>query len=145
MEYFSVVTVEEGEPVRSDYCADCWKTVEEKYREEHAQHWKGHIPKKYTSPYSGLNQEERALAILRDLLPPTDREAEEEAFVLALFLAHKRRLILRAEDHQLQYEDSQSGEMLIVPKIDLSQLRVEEVQKAVAAKMRDKPAAPSNA
>lgn len=139
MEYFSVVIAEEDEAQRFDYCAKCWAEVEEKYRADHAQHWKGRIPKKYTSPYSGLNQEERALAILRDMLPPENEEMAEQAFVMALFLAHKRRLVLRADESQLQYEETQSGETFLVPKIDLTELRVDEVRQALADKMRDKP------
>ena len=140
MSYHSVVSFDDEEPVRHDYCDGCWEKVKDQYQAEQAQHWKGKIPKKYVSPYSGLNQEERALAILKDLLPAETQEQKEELFVWALFLAHKRRLVMRAEDEEsLHYEDTQSGDMIAIPRVDPTALRVEEIQATIADKMTDKP------
>jgi len=138
--YFSVVNEDaQGEYVRTDYCPNCWKTVE---RTEEAIHWKGKVPdKKKRLEYADLSRDERAMAVFKDTLSSAEKEHHEEAFVLSLFLARKRYLLprkqLRKEETLFQlYEVGSTEEMVAVPQIDLSDLEVEKVQKRLAEKMQ---------
>ena len=141
--YVSLVNEDEESPdgfIRHDYCSPCWEKEDPSVSP--AVQWKGRIPpKKVVDPYADLSRDERAFAILREVLASEEEGAAEEAFVLALYLGRKRQLLTRKlfqqEGHQFQlYEVSKTEEMLAVPHFDLATLDISAVQKRVAEKMK---------
>lgn len=136
--YHSVVLTDVEPTERRDFCSDCWSRVADEYKLSAT--WRGTIPKKAETPHHSLSQEERALDLLQELLPASTPEAREEAFVLGLFLARQRRLVLRSEvtegqEALLLYEELASGETVRIPKVDVTALRIETLQETLAKKM----------
>lgn len=139
-QYFSAL--EEGpdrQVMRRDYCAACWEKVSSK---GHRAFWKSKVLLKG----SGKKEEHKAVdfsryafLLLKEALHTDTEESQEEAFVLALYLARKRQLILRnimdrgGELYDL-YEVVATEEMLAVKKMDLSRLKTEKVQDNLAKK-----------
>jgi len=141
-QYHSVLSDGEGEEtLRHDYCVACWTALEQ--APEGHTHWIGKVPAK-KEKREPLNRDDQAFELLRCALDSAEPEAKSEAFVLALYLARRRILAMRKEkasdEGSLQlYEVMASGEMLAVPRIDLSHLQVEAIQKAIAKKMKGPP------
>ena len=138
MEYFSRLMdqVKEGSYVRSDYHIDCWKQI----ADEPCSLWKGKIPLKREPSELPKQRDARSLYLLKEALAICDPKSYPEAFVLSLYLARRRKIILRQErllndgHPALLYEIMATEEMILVPKLALSDLQVKEIQLALAAK-----------
>ncbi len=149
MDYFSCVTeAENGTFARQDYCPACWKEGEGEVAEGRL-YWKSRVPSKKEESASAasrlqhLNRDEKILYLLGEALLSESRESKEEAFVLALYLARRRFLLLRRElvDKGKEqtvnlYEVAATEEMIAVPKIKLSELQIAQVQERVALKLK---------
>ncbi len=118
MEVFSVLT-QEGE--RKDYCpncrgfAPCLGTI----------HWKSKVSEKKEESPTLLEEDEARLERLKAAIEGGGED--QVAFVLALYLARKKALILRQKIVEqgipyLLYEVRKTQEMLFVKKLDLSQI-----------------------
>lgn len=144
-EYFSMLVegAKEGTLERRDYCYECgMQLLKSKAFENAVSYWKSAIPAKKEPSDLPKEREAQAFLLLKEVLGSKEPTAISQAFVLALYLARRRRLILRQEitlaDGQpaLVYEATATEEMLCVPKIALSELQVEKVQNELAAKFK---------
>lgn len=143
MEYHSVLKDgnEEGVYERKDYCAKCWEILNKQHHFDQAlSFWKSAVPKQKEVSELPKQRELRALILLKDALKSTEEGAAAEAFVLSLFLARRRRLHFKQEiqlpNKPLSsiYEDSETEEILCVPKMPLTDLQVERLQADLAKK-----------
>jgi len=139
--YYSVLTrgEEEGTYLRQDYCEPCWQQMELR----HGSSWRSIVPPTKSVSELPKQRDERALYLLKETLRDLDRSgAVAEAFVLALYLARRRRIVLRQEmarEGKLPlsiYEVIETEEMIGVPKMVLAELDVEKVQQELAVKFR---------
>lgn len=147
MEYFSALLPGEieGVFVRSDFCQNCWDQQSKKKPFNYATStWKSIVPAKKQESDLPKQRDERAFYLLKEALASTEANAPEEAFILALYLARRRLIVLRQELKRKNmppaslYEVADTEEMLCVPKIDLSHLQVETIQLAIAKKLNAK-------
>ena len=143
-EYYSILSRQEnGESYqRKDFCPSCW---EKGGHSKEISSWKSVVPQKKEALELPKHKDERALFLLKEALAnPESSENTAEAFVLALYLARKRLIVLRQEMLREEkvpiciYEVIETEEMLCVPKISVSNLRVEEVQAELSKKFNAK-------
>jgi len=141
-EYHSVLVEKEEEIVRRDFCAKCWPEVQKDEEIAGNTHWKGKVPEKRVEKMQDLSRDEKALELLREALAEEGGAAEEEAFVLGLYL-ERRRLIARRKEVPRDgalfalYEVLATEEMLIVKTIPLSQLAVKGIQLRISEKLKE--------
>ncbi len=127
--YYSVL---EADLQRRDYCSLCWEKVDHQN-----PFWKSKVLPKAASQKRQLVDFSRyAFILLKEALSSGNAD---EAFVLALYLARKRQLILRNEierggERFFLYEVAETEEMLAVKRLDLSTLQAEQVQDALSKK-----------
>jgi hypothetical protein len=139
-EYHSVLIDQEEEIVRRDFCAKCWQEVGTSQDIAGHTHWKGKVPEKRVEKMLDLSRDEKALELLKEALESEESGAEEEAFVLGLYL-ERRRLISRRKEVPRDgalfalYEVLATEEMLTVKTIPLSQLAVKGIQARIAEKL----------
>lgn len=145
-EYFSILIPGDHEHtyIRQDYCPTCWRTcTERKALPPMRSSWKAVIPKKPEASPLPKQRDARALVLLKESIALNDRALDAEIFVLSLYLARRRRLLLRQE---LVLEDGQSAsiyevpeteEMVCVHKVALSSLEVDKLQTALAKKFNE--------
>lgn len=140
MEVYSLLyDNEENRVCRSDYCAACWERNHEVFctKPESRGYWKSKIePRKQSQESSRTG---RALALLKELVKIPESCAEE-IFVLSLFLSHARQLALRQEFLQdgtpfQLYEVLRQEEFITIKAVNISHLKVEEIQKSLAEKV----------
>ncbi|MEI8366539.1 MAG: hypothetical protein WCF65_09015 [Parachlamydiaceae bacterium] len=143
MEYYSVIAAREadGGYDRHDYCPLCWQQLSK--REERSSSWKSSVPLKKAVSELPKKRDDRALYLLKEALSSTaaDELVKEEAFVLSLYLARRRLIFFRQElkrNNQpvLLYEVAETEEMLCVPKVELSQLKMDTLQVDLAKKFQ---------
>lgn len=142
MEYHSLLQDEGEELVRKDFCSACWGKLEQEATA--GIHWKSKVPPgKEDDQKLNLQRDEMAFHLFREALKSEEESAREEAFVLSLYLARKRMMYLRQEVNKegriMQlYEVAGTEEMILVPKVQLSELQTEKVQRILAAKFKQK-------
>jgi len=135
---------EEGTYERRDYCAACGAQQTKLHAlSSVVSQWKSIIPVQKVVSDLPKQREVQALELLKETLQLNEDGAQSEAFVLALYLTRRRKIILRQEIKReskkfLLYEIAESGDMLCVPKIALSELQVEAVQEKLAKKFKAK-------
>ena len=142
MEYYSTLEdQEEAGLVRRDYCLACWDLIgRQESLNKSVTQWKSKVQAKKEADALPIDRSERALVLLKRALENSDENSQEEAFVLALFLARQRKLYLRQELKQANgewislYEVPSTEEMLAVKKIALSSLQTEKIQGSLALK-----------
>lgn len=126
---------------RKDFCLDCWKKDTNKHSETKST-WKSIVPKKKEESDLPKQKDERALYLLKESIALNTDAGNEEAFILALYLARKRIIALRQEvliensRKCLIYEHLDTEEMLCVPKIPLDQLAIQRIQTELAKKFK---------
>ena len=121
---------------RQDFCLSCWNT---RTLVASDIFWKSRLPLQKENEPRGREHAAQALSLLKTALGAEGGSARLEAFVLALYLARKRVLASRkelvvSESPARLYEVLESGEMLYVPEIKLSEVPVPEVQSLLAGK-----------
>lgn len=141
--YYSVLGDEEveGSYPRFDYCQNCWekKKNSDDYGHFHSS-WSASVPLKKEASELPKQRDARALYLLKQVLNQNEQESSAEAFVLALYLARRRRIYLRQEMKLHNgvpaslYEVAETEEMLCVPRLSLSELQVEKLQAELAKK-----------
>lgn len=146
-QYYSTIMLEEkGERYqREDYCMECWKKGHPSSDSQMISSWKSIVPIKKELSELPKRRDERALYLLKEILVnPNDSSTNSEAFILALFLARRRLIVLRQEvirEGKLPlciYEVMETEEMLSIPKIPLSDLQVETLRLELAKKFHAK-------
>ena len=140
MEYYSLLHEDADQKIsRKDFCMTCWNqgTVKENFAHNRG-YWKSRIEvKKEINPSSRID---RALILLKTLIRD-QKEHENELFVLAMFLAHARRLALRQEVERDEgkfglYEILRQEEFVTIRIIPLTHLEIERIQLSLAAKLK---------
>lgn len=143
MEYFSLLIENKAEGIeRQDFCAVCWNKLSEETEKKTAKkHWKSKVPDK-KQVIVPLNRDEHILSLLKNSLEGTTQEDLEMSFVLALYLARKRFMVLRKEIKQENktimqfYEIPETEEMIPVQRIELSTLQIEQIQLQIAKNLK---------
>jgi hypothetical protein len=142
MEYYSLLSHDESQhTIRCDFCLSCWQqfSVEADLTKSHV-YWRSHIEvKKESVAKQEKSKMARALTLLKSFLQEVNKN-EAEIFVLALFLAYARRLILRQEIEREDslyslYEVAHQDEFLLIKKIELSQLEIADIQHSLSEKL----------
>jgi hypothetical protein len=140
MRYTSVLIDHEAEEeyIRRDYCETCWgEPKEEEYRHKRAVFWCSAVPerKKREAPKT---YNEKALALLRELVKSDKEKDSHLAFVVALFLERKRNIALRkVYEGVAWYEDTTTEDMLPVRRVTLSDLDMAALEEEFNARVRD--------
>lgn len=142
MEYYSMLLQDESQAIaRRDFCLHCWQqSINENSLAGSQGFWRAKIDVKKEEPLVEKSRMDRAMALLKQLLQDPQHD-QNEAFVLALFLAHARRLILRQERNQdgyvySLYEIAHQDEFLLVKKVNLSQVDSQQIQQSLAKKLQ---------
>ncbi|MBS4169145.1 hypothetical protein [Parachlamydia sp. AcF125] len=142
MEYCSVLleTSEITEFQRKDYCLNCWEK-EGKITDDNAAYWKSKVP---NSSIKGgmplITYEEKAMELFRNAAKTVGEE--DEAFILALWLVRKRKIVLRHCFHEKNgqevhlYEDPLSEETFSVRKVHLEREKILDLQARLSNKLR---------
>jgi hypothetical protein len=139
-EYYSVLLEDPEKPgyLRQDFCLKCWQELQPK---AFKSYWKARVPKQWKPPKKEESPFDRAFRILREDLQNPTPENLNEAFILSIFLSRKRRLLLRQEivhegEAAYLYEDPATEEILCIKKVEVSALKREEIQQALAKKFK---------
>lgn len=143
MDYFSVLSEnQKREYDRQDFCSVCFAKFVHTNNLALAKYWKSKVPLKKQTVVIPSTKNEQILNLLKsslELHTPTD---EMKSFVLALFLARKRFMSLRKEVKQedgttLQiYEILETEEMILVKKVAISTLQIEEIRAQIAKQLK---------
>lgn len=143
MDYFSVLNENQNKEYdRQDFCSACFAKFSNTNNLALSKYWKSKVPLKKQTIVIPSTKNEQILSLLKsslELHTPTD---EMKSFVLALFLARKRFMSLRKEVKQedgttLQiYEILETEEMILVKKIAISTLQIEEIQQQIAKQLK---------
>lgn len=146
MDYYSLLIENNThEYERQDFCALCWSKfldTPDPGKKTLGKHWKSKVPTKKDAPQVPQNRDEQILSLLRSSLTGDMPEDRDESFVLALYLARKRFMLLRKEIAQEDrsiiqlYEIPETEEMILIPKIELSSLQIETIQLKIAKKLQ---------
>lgn len=138
MEVVSLLIETETRAVtRRDYCTACWDEFQNGSVQGIQGYWKSKIERR--TPPQASNRVERALHLIQQSIKEEEPD-EAEIFVLALFLAHARQLLLRKEfteqgkNYHL-YEVAKQDEFITIRLIDLTQDQIEQKQKSLALKL----------
>lgn len=138
MEVISLLTDGENKAaIRRDFCLACWAEFPKETLSSAKGYWRSKIEHK--EPPQGSNRVARALHLLKQAIKESHPD-EAEIFVLALFLAHARQLILRKEflegsvSYHL-YEIAKQDEFITIRLVDLSQEQIDLKQKSLAMKL----------
>lgn len=136
--YFSVLEEHKGSYQREDYCEECW---EQMAKERQGKiFWKAFLePKAATGTIDG-QKDQRALFLLKEMILKGAEEEKAQLFILALYLARRKKIVLRQQLTEAQaivqlYEDVETEEILPVPKIPLSQLDIITLQQQLAKRL----------
>lgn len=122
MEYISLLKEGQGEEyIREDIAFSWWKEQgSEALLKETKSHWRGKVPLKEEAPKTPDQLFERAFELLTEYL----EKGSPKAFLIALFLARKKKLILREEFPDeagvtMLYEVAETEEMISVRAYEL--------------------------
>lgn len=136
MEIYSQLLEQETEGfARRDFCSTCWGQIQAKEENNKLQgYWKSKIEQR--KPTVESSRMSRALSLLKEWQCACEPR-EAEIFVLCLFLAHARQLVLRQEFKKEEviyhlYEVLRQEEYVTVKVVPLSQLQIETIQKSLA-------------
>ncbi len=142
MEYYSVLCeADDHATQRFDFCAKCWKEkAKSEWIAKAKSYWKAKVFSKKEIKPPDLSRDDRALALLKKAKATEGTLNAAELFVLALYLARRRILVLREDrkqpdSHTNLYEDIHSSEMYAIARVDLMNVQLMEIQKVLASKL----------
>lgn len=125
---------------RRDYCLACFEndfsTLEQL---EGLIYWKTVLSSKKATGKQ-YTRDERAIELLRESLG--DKDQSVLCYVLALYLERRNQLVKRQEkrskvDPLVFYEVIDTGEVLVVKKIELSRIEFDKVQELLISKLNN--------
>ena len=146
LEYYSALKINEGQESykRLDYCVPCFERLQKENKRGSyiGSFWKSTVPKKQALSELPKKKDDQALLLLKEALSSSEDLAEEEAFLLSLYLARRRKITYRQELLRFGkifslYEVVETEEMLAIPKIDLSLLEIKTLQIKLAKKFNE--------
>lgn len=142
-DYFSVLSENQNkEYERQDFCSVCFTKFSTNNNLSLAKYWKSKVPLKKETVVIPSTKNEQILNLLKNSLEQNSPTDEMKSFVLAVFLARKRFMSLRKEVKQedgttLQiYEIPETEEMILVKKIAISTLQIEEIRAQIATQLK---------
>lgn len=132
----------EGGWLRRDICDGCWKEEDKKAqflaeKPEIYFLWKSKIPVVPPKSPADSTVVEKLFEMLRLALAGDSEVQQAEAFILAMLLKRKKKLIERKEFKPaggvscLLYEDTDTQEIFSVPKVGLEKLEVHKIQDQI--------------
>ncbi len=143
MEYFSLLKEnEKNEYERHDYCVLCFqRALENNEIKKGAKYWKSKVPIKKTT-LAPQNKDAQIFELFKNSTTEATEESNGISFVLALYLARKRTILLRKEilkdkDTIQIYEIADTEEMVAIKKMNLLTSQIEEIQGKIASKLND--------
>ena len=149
-EYHSILLeISHDQYQRQDFCSACWDNyTREELLGQATSHWKAQVIVSAKQNDKGLPkqdqiQDDQLVALFKNGLESDKNEDHAEAFVLALYLARKKIIVLREQFEQenqtvFLYEIASTEEMIPVKKIALSELQIAAIQQRLATKLRKK-------
>jgi hypothetical protein len=137
MEYYSVLIEDANrEWKRLDYCSVCWKNeCGDSFLKQAKVQWKS---KRQSKEEVTTGESADALEMLKERLQLDTEESRQEAFILALFLARDRQIVLRKEieeENLLFYEAFETEEIFPVRKIKLNHLDIVKLKNSIEKKL----------
>lgn len=142
-EMYSAIFEQEELFLRKDYCPTCWLQLQgEDEMRAAAATWKSLVPEKIEIKEHFLDRESKAMALLQQFRVSEKEEEIEQAAILALYLARRRKLFQRGEKVNLLgkemhlFEVAQTAEIIAVQKVDLRRLDLQKIQKLIAEKLK---------
>lgn len=143
MEYYSILIEQDQGFLRQDFCLPCWEKTKEESIAKASSHWKSKVPAKLELDTMHLEQDEKAIYLLKEALEKKTAEDDAQAFILALYLARKKQITLRDEIIQEGqkvnlYEDVATEEIFCVRNMELSQLQIQKIQQELAKQLKNK-------
>ena len=123
---------------RRDYCLACFEKDFSTFEQlEGLIYWKTVLSSKKTTGKQ-YTRDERAIELLRESL--ADKDQSVLCYVLALYLERRNQLVKRQEkrskvDPLVFYEVIDTGEILVVKKVELSRIEFDKVQDLLASKL----------
>lgn len=91
-----LVPVKDEEYERRDFCLECWEATG---KEAYGRHpfWKAVVPEKEKKAQKPLSTDACALQLLQNKLSEATEESQKAAYVIALYLERREKLIKRQE------------------------------------------------
>lgn len=139
---YTLVTLSAATWKRQDLCQHCWnKLCEEELSDQVRSYWNTQITGKEPEAEQPKHKEGRALALLKEALLTRSATSEQEAFVLALYLARKKSLSLRQQVEQLGetiylFESTATEELIPVKKVTINPDQVAVLQQRLAEMLK---------
>ncbi len=128
---------------RRDYCDPCAKELlKNPSSDTILSLWKSTHPPAKEAHQKPLHLFAFALALLEEQIAKNDSSLFAEMFVLSLYLLRKKILYQRQEVKLssgvdgLIFEVAETGKLICVPKVELSSLQIENLQKSIAYKLK---------
>lgn len=123
---------------RLDYCTSCWQKIGP---QECKSYWRAKVPPSQKPGKVKESTYQTALRLLKEVVLDKTEEGEKEAFILALLLARKRRLLLRQElvergETTFLYENPQTEEMFTIRRVDIPPHEREMIQEKLSKKFK---------
>lgn len=141
MEYYSILLENpENGFHRHDFCPNCWEnSAKLDFLPKSVSSWKSIVMEK-KEKFIPQNRDEKILYLLKEALTQEYEDKHVEVFILALYLARRKKLLLRQELQREDgifnlYEIADTEEMLCVKKFNLAQIQVEKIQLQLAKKL----------
>lgn len=123
----SALQEKESEWVRQDACLNCSAPT------QGAVVWKHTIGAEEKIQIENRDHIEKSLELLQKLIESDLQEEHEEAFLLALYLVRKKVLVHRVR--MGLYENLETGDMYLIPKIDFSKFSAYGAQMRLQEKL----------
>lgn len=140
---YTLVFSDEERWNRQDLCEECWHTLKNRGLPDAARsYWQVKVPIKPPAEDLPKHKEERALVLLKRALAGNSLAEQNEAFILALYLARKKFLQYRQALDQLGeciylYEIVDTEELLAIKKMSLDSDEIIRLQKRLAEMLTD--------
>lgn len=144
MDYYSLLVEQENKQIfRQDFCCACWDASFKERQDALGQgYWKSRIEAKKETDRSHLSKRvAKAYSLLETVLQqPKGQEAK--IFILALFLARAKQLILRREwkeDRQRYYLYEMAGEekLLTIKHMDISPREIAQLEQSLTEQFKN--------
>ncbi|MFC2140148.1 hypothetical protein ACFLQ1_00340 [Candidatus Auribacterota bacterium] len=126
-EYYTSLVLTKKEPLRKDFCQDCWPAPEKK---EDVFFWKGKYKK--IEKEDKIDKKKIVEELFKEYLHATDEQHINFCYLLAVMLERKKVLIEKNKSltnkasgkNLIVYEQSKTGEVFVVedPEIDLREV-----------------------
>jgi hypothetical protein len=132
--YYSALQEGEGTVVftRKDLCAPCW---EKEQVSDQKTYWKGVLPD--NSREQELPPKDVEARIFQLFKQNLEEEKIPQAFILALFLQRRRKLVPREElEKAYVYEWLETGAFFTIPKVKVQELPLEQLQVNIAESLK---------